>query len=209
MIRLSVSDLISDRDSKMDIFLKTIISVTFFGCFLFSPAMVYSAEDKSTLKFGMVDVTQVTRGSLLAKDIARKIDSKRRSFMKEIKTEENALRKLDDELQKKRVILSPESFADEKRNFTQKRSALNKMVQGRNQRLLEFRRSSDTYWNLAMQKAVKEVVQKYGYNLVFRYTPELVLVRPRSIDISNLVLDQLNKNVTKYTVAIPAAKAGK
>ena len=129
--------------------------------------------------------------------------------MKEIKTEENALRKLDDQLQKKRVILSPESFADEKRNVTQKRSALNKMVQGRNQRLLEFRRSSDTYWNLAMQKAVKEVVQKYGYNLVFRYTPELVLVQPRSIDISNLVLDQLNKNVTKYTVAIPAAKAGK
>ena len=209
MIRLSVSDLISDRDSKMNIFLKTIIAVTFFGCFLFSPEMVYSAEDKNTLKLGMVDVTQVTRGSLLAKDIARKIDSKRRSFMMEIKTEENALRKLDDELQKKRVILSPESFADEKRNFTQKRSALNKMVQGRNQRLLEFRRSSDTYWNLAMQKAVKDVVSKHGYNLVFRYTPELVLVRPRSIDISNLVLDQLNKNVTKYTVAIPAAKAGK
>ena len=209
MIRLSVSDLISDRDSKMDIFLKTIIAVTFFGCFLFSPEVVYSAEDKNTLKLGMVDVTQVTRGSLLAKDIARKIDAKRRLFMKEIKNEENALRKLDDQLQKKRVILSPESFADEKRNFTQKRSALNKMVQGRNQRLLEFRRSSDTYWNLAMQKAVKEVVKKYGYNLVFRYTPELVLVRPRSIDISNLVLDQLNKNVTKYTVAIPAAKAGK
>ena len=209
MIRLSVSDLISDRDSKMDIFLKTIIAVTFFGCFLFSPETVYSVENKNTLKLGMVDVTQVTRGSLLARDIARKIDSKRRSFMMEIKTEENALRKLDDELQKKRVILSPESFADEKRNFTQKRSALNKMVQGRNQRLLEFRRSSDTFWNLAMQKAVKEVVEKYGYNLVFRYSPELVLVRPRSIDISNLVLDQLNKNVTKYTVAIPAAKAGK
>jgi Skp family chaperone for outer membrane proteins len=191
------------------IFFKTLLSIAFVGYFILSSEIVQSAENNKVLKLGMVDVTKVTQGSLLAKDIARKIDTTRRKFMNEIKSEETSLRKLDGELQKKRIILSPDSFADEKRKFTRKRSALNKMVQGRNQRLLEFRQNSDVFWNKSMQKAVSDVVTKHGYNLVFRYSPELVLVRPKSIDISNLVLDQLNKNVSKYTGAIPAAKTGK
>ena len=90
------------------------------------------------LKIGIVDVAVVTRGSLLAKNIARQIDAKRRKFMNEIKLEEKALRKLDEELQKKRVILSPEAVNEEQRKFRTKRAALNKMVQARNQDLLKF-----------------------------------------------------------------------
>jgi Skp family chaperone for outer membrane proteins len=135
----------------------------------------------------------------LAKDIARKINSKRQKFMNEIKNEEASLRKLDEELQKKRVILSPEAIIEERRKFRIKRTALNKMVQARNQALLKFRRGTDLYWNKSMQKALSDVVKKHGYNLVFRFTPELILVRPDSIEISNLVLNQLNKNIKKYT----------
>jgi outer membrane protein len=193
----------------VSIFFKTLLSFAFVGYFLLSSEIVQSAENNKVLKLGMVDVTKVTQGSSLAKDIARKVDTTRRKFMNEIKSEESSLRKLDGELQKKRIILSPDAFADEKRKFTRKRSALNKMVQGRNQRLLEFKRNSDVFWNTSMKKAVTDVVNKHGYNLVFRYSPELILVRPNSIDITNLVLDQLNKNVSKYTGAIPAAKTGK
>ena len=159
----------------------------------------YSAENITKLKVGIVDVTLVTRGSLLAKDIARKINSKRQKFMSEIKNEEASLRKLDEELQKKRLILSPEAIIEERRKFRTKRTALNKMVQARNQALLKFRRGTDLYWNKSMQKALSDVVKKHGYNLVFRFTPELILVRPDSIEISNLVLNQLNKNIKKYT----------
>ena len=159
----------------------------------------YSAESAAKLKVGIVDVTLVTRGSLLAKDIARKINYKRQKFMNEIKKEEVSLRKLDEELQKKRVILSPEAMIEERRKFRTKRTALNKMVQARNQALLKFRRGTDVYWNKSMQKALSDVIKKHGYNLVFRFTPELILVRPDSIEISNLVLNQLNKNIKKYT----------
>ena len=158
---------------------------------------------------GVVDVTRVTRGSLLAKDIARQIDAKRRKFMNEIKTNEAALRTLDEELQKKRVILSRDAFTEEKGKFIVKRTALNKMVQTRNQELLKFRRGADLYWNKAMQKALIDVVRKYRFNFVFRYTPELILVRPDRLDISNLVLDKLNKNILKYTITPPAAKSEK
>jgi len=60
-----------------------------------------------------------------------------------------------------------------------------------------------------MQAALTDVIKKHGYNLVLRFTPELVLVRPMYMDISKLVLDQLNKNVSKYNVTAPSAKMGK
>ena len=187
------------------------ICIIFFiaGSILFNIVPAYSADKLVPLKIGIVDVAVVTRGSLLAKNIARQIDAKRRKFMNEIKLEEKALRKLDEELQKKRVILSPEAVNEEQRKFRTKRAALNKMVQARNQDLLKFRRGTDIYWNTSMQKAVSDVVKKHGYNLVFRYTPELILVRPDSIEISNLVLDQLNKNITKYTVTSSPKKTEK
>jgi len=193
----------------MNIFFKFIISILFIVSALSGSTTVYSADKPGGLKMGVVDVTRVTRGSLLAKDIARQIDAKRRKFMNEIKTNEAALRTLDDELQKKRVILSRDAFAEEKRKFIVKRTALNRMVQARNQELLKFRRGADLYWNKAMQKALADVVRKYRFNLVFRYTPELILVRPDRLDISNLVLDKLNKNILKYTITPPAAKSEK
>ena len=183
----------------MSIKSKLIISSLFIISVFSFNITSYSAEIATKLKVGIVDVTLVTRGSLLAKDIARKINSKRQKFMNEIKNEEASLRKLDEELQKKRVILSPEAIIEERRKFRTKRTALNKMVQARNQALLKFRRGTDLYWNKSMQKALSDVVKKHGYNLVFRFTPELILVRPDSIEISNLVLNQLNKNIKKYT----------
>ena len=183
----------------MSIKSKLIISSLFIISVFSFNITSYSAENATKLKIGLVDVTLVTRGSLLAKDIARKINSKRQKFMNEIKNEEASLRKLDEELQKKRVILSPEAIIEERRKFRTKRTALNKMVQARNQALLKFRRGTDLYWNKSMQKALSDVVKKHGYNLVFRFTPELILVRPDSIEISNLVLNQLNKNIKKYT----------
>ena len=209
MIRPSYLDLILDRDFKMNVFFKFLVSISFIATTSFFTGPVYSADNKGGIKMGMVDMIQVTRGSLLAKDIAQKIDAKRKKFMNEIKTEEASLRLLNGELQKKRIILAPEYFAKEERKFNIKRTALKKLVQVRNQGLLNFRRSSDKYWNKSMQTALSGVIKKHGYNLVLRFTPELVLVRPMYMDISKLVLDQLNKNVSKYTVAIPSAKTGK
>ncbi len=209
MIRPSALDLILDRDFNMNVPFKLAVSILFSVTTFCFTSSVYSADDKPAIKLGMVDLTQVTRGSLLAKDIARKIDAKRRKFMSEIKTEEASLRKLNDELQKKRVILSAEYFAEESRKFNVKRAALKKLVQDRNKNLSKFRRLSDIYWNNAMQTAMTEVIKKNDYNLVLRFTPELVLVRPLSIDISKLVLNQLNKTVSTYTLANPSAKTGK
>ena len=193
----------------MNVFFKLAISLMFFAPVVFGINVSHAAEQTRDIKMGILDVERVTRQSLMAKDIARQIDTKRRKFMGEIKKEETALRKSDDELQKQRVILSPEAFTEEARKFRLKTTALRKKVQVRNQELSQLRSIANRDLQSAIQKALTEVTKKHRYNLVLRYTPQVILVRPDYLDISKFVLDQLNKDVSKYTIPTDSAKTGK
>ena len=94
-----------------------VISILFIFILGNFSSIVFAQDNERILKIGIVDIEYVTRQSLMAKDIARQIDIKRRQFMSEIKEAETSLRNADEELQKKRVLLSPESFNDESRKF--------------------------------------------------------------------------------------------
>ena len=169
-----------------------------------------SAQDNTiTLNMGMLDVNWVTKQSLLAKDIARNIKNKRKVFMREIKAEELQLRKIDNELQKKKVVLSAAAFAEESRIFREKANILRKKVQTRNQELSRFRAKANQVLNKAIQTALMQITKRDKLNLVFRYTPELILVRPDALDISAAVLAQLNKNSSKFPLPVSSKNLGK
>jgi outer membrane protein len=193
----------------MNTLIRLTISLLVLATVLTNSNTTFAAEKTRDIKMGILDVERVTRQSLMAKDIARQIDAQRRKFMGEIKKEETSLRKSDDELQKQRVILSPEAFAEEARKFRLKTTALRKKVQNRNQELSQLRSIANRELQGAIQKALTQVTKRQRYNLVLRYTPQVILVRPDYLDISKSVLDQLNKNVSKYTIPTPAAKPGK
>ena len=161
------------------------------------------------IKMGILDIKRVTKKSLMAKDIARQIDAKRRKFRGEIKKEEEALRKANDKLKKQRVILSPETFAEEVRKFRIKTTSLQKKVQLRNQEFIQLRTNANGALRTAIQKALTQITKRYNYNLVLRYTPQLILVRPDYLDISDIVLEQLDKNIKKYQITTAPPKTGK
>ncbi len=170
-----------------------------------------SAQTQQTLiiKMGILDIKRVTKKSLMAKDIARQIDAKRRKFRGEIKKEEEALRKADDKLKKQRIILLPEAFAEEVRKFRIKTTSLQKKVQLRNQEFIQLRTNANDALRTAIQKALTQITKRYNYNLVLRYTPQLILVRPDYLDISDIVLEQLDKNIKKYQITTAPPKTGK
>lgn len=188
---------------------KLAVSFLVLSTILTNSGVVLAAEETRDIKMGILNVEGVTRQSLMAKDIARQIDAKRRKFMAEIKKEEGALRKADEELQKQRVILSPEAFGEEARKFRLKTTALRKKVQIRNQELSQLRARANKGLQKAIQTALTNVTKLHRYNLVLRYTPQFILVRPDYLDISKLVLDELNKNVSKYKIPKARSKTGK
>jgi len=192
----------------MNVSFKFLISLLVLSFAFISDSNAQTRQTRE-IKLGILDIQRVMQRSLLAKDIARQIDAKRRKFRGEIKKEEEALRKANDKLKKQRVILSPETFAEEVRKFRIKTTSLQKKVQLRNQEFIQLRTNANDALRTAIQKALTQITKRYNYNLVLRYTPQLILVRPDYLDISDIVLEQLDKNIKKYQITTAPPKTGK
>ena len=149
-----------------------------------------SQNNPTAIKLGVVNLDDVTRLSLMSKDIARQIDARRKKFRDEIKNEEESLRKSADELEKQRVILAPEVFQREQRRFRQKTAKLQRKVQQRNQEFIRLRAYATRKYEQERAQALLAVAKKNNFNLVLRRRE--VLVSADFLDITKLVLETLN-----------------
>ncbi len=174
--------------------------------FLFGSVAIGETQSR-TIKLGVVDLNEITRKSLMSKDIARQIDSKRRAFRDEIKNEEEKLRSDNDELQKQRVLLSPEALQNKYRALQQRQTALQRKVQQRNQEFIRLRSFATREFEKERVKAVMDVTKKHKFTLVIRRRE--VVVRADFLDITGLVLETLNKRKTKFNIPDDLAKSGK
>ena len=174
--------------------------------FLFGSVAIGETQSR-TIKLGVVDLNEITRKSLMSKDIARQIDSKRRAFRDEIKNEEEKLRSDNDELQKQRVLLSPEALQEKYRALQQRQTALQRKVQQRNQEFIRLRSFATREFEKERVKAVMDVTKKHKFTLVIRRRE--VVVRADFLDITGLVLETLNKRKTKFKIPDDLAKSGK
>ena len=174
--------------------------------FLFGSVAIGETQNR-TIKLGVVDLNEITRKSLMSKDIARQIDSKRRAFRDEIKNEEEKLRSDNDELQKQRVLLSPEALQNKYHALQQRQTALQRKVQQRNQEFIRLRSFATREFEKERVKAVMDVTKKHKFTLVIRRRE--VVVRADFLDITGLVLETLNKRKTKFNIPDDLAKSGK
>ena len=155
------------------------------------PSVAASSQDKPvSIKLGVVNLDDVTRLSLMSKDIARQIDARRKKFRDEIKKEEESLRKSADNLQKQRVILAPEAFRKEERKFRQKTAALQRKVQQRNQEFIRLKAFATRKYEQERAQALLAVAKKNNFTLVLRRRE--VLVSADFLDITKMVLETLN-----------------
>jgi len=197
------------QDFKMGYFISSkFYTIAWICCITFLFGSVAIGETQSrTIKLGVVDLNEITRKSLMSKNIARQIDSKRRAFRDEIKNEEEKLRLDNDELQKQRVLLSPEALQEKFRALQQRQTALQRKVQQRNQEFIRLRSFATREFEKERAKAVMDVTKKHKFTLVIRRRE--VVVRADFLDITGLVLETLNKRKTKFNIPDDLAKSGK
>ena len=197
------------QDFKMGYFIfPRFYTIAWICCttFLFGSVAIGETQ-KRTIKLGVVDLNEITRKSLMSKDIARQIDAKRRGFRDEIKNEEEKLRLDNDELQKQRILLSPEVLQEKFRALQQRQTALQRKVQQRNQEFIRLRSFATREFEKERAKAVMDVSKKHNFTLVIRQRE--VVVRADFLDITGLVLETLNKRKTKFNIPDDLATPGK
>ena len=184
------------------IFLKSVfLLLVILGSF----NVVAQDNKRAVVKLGIVDLAEVTRKSLMSKDIARQIDKKRKMFRAEIKKEEGKIRQISEALEKQRDILSKNKFTEEMQSLRRQTIELQRKVQQRNQEFIKIRAFGTRVFEKERAKALVDVTKKHKFTLVLRQRE--VLVRADFLNIIELVIAALNKRKKSYKIPDNLSKA--
>ncbi|GIR09655.1 MAG: hypothetical protein CM15mP20_2260 [Alphaproteobacteria bacterium] len=154
--------------------------------------------EKINFPAAVIDMKVVLSKSSAFTTLQKEIQKLEKNYKEEIQNEENLLRKEQEKLVAQKSVLSAEEFKEKEDTFKQK---VNK-IQGKVEKI---RRELESTMAKGMQviqqeavKHMKEIAKKEGYLLVF--DANTTVISADRINISNIVVDKLNKSLPKITV---------
>ena len=165
----------------------------------------YSNEEKIEVKKNIasfpavvIDMKKVLSKSTAFTTLQKQIQKLEENFKKDIKAEEDVLKKEQENLLSQKSILSDEQFKEKENAFKQKVNKIQSKVE-------KVRRDLESTMARGMQviqqeavKHMKEISIKEGYLLVF--DANSTIIAADKINISNLVADKLNKSLPKVLI---------
>ena len=154
--------------------------------------------EKINFPAAVIDMKVVLSKSSAFTTLQKEIQKVEKDYKEEIQNEENLLKKEQEKLVAQKSVLSAEEFKEKEDTFKQK---VNK-IQGKVEKI---RRELESTMAKGMQiiqqeavKHMKEIAKKEGYLLVF--DANTTVISADRINISNIVVDKLNKSLPKITV---------
>ena len=154
--------------------------------------------EKIDFPAAVIDMKVVLSKSSAFTTLQKEIQNLEKNYKEEIQNEENLLKKEQEKLIAQKSVLSAEEFKEKEDTFKQK---VNK-IQGKVEKI---RRDLESTMAKGMQiiqqeavKHMKEIAKKEGYLLVF--DANTTVISADRINISNIVVDKLNKSLPKITV---------
>jgi outer membrane protein len=160
------------------------------------------ANAGKSLSIIVMSIEDIRRNAVAVKNIREQIAGFRQEFQTDIQKEESALRSANQELAKKRAILSPEAFAKERRDFEQRVIGVQKLVQKRKRQLDQAQVEAMLVVEKNMNQIVADIAQARNASLVLRRTQTVLVAR--NLDVTAEVLERLNKELVKVPVKKPS-----
>lgn len=154
--------------------------------------------EKINFPAAVIDMKLVLAKSSAFISLQKEIQKYEKNYKEEIQNEENLLKKEQEKLLAQKSVLSAEEFKEKEDKFRQN---VNK-IQGKVEKI---RRELESTMAKGMQviqkeavKHMKEIAKKEGYLLVF--DANTTVISADRINISNIVVEKLNKSLPKITV---------
>jgi outer membrane protein len=169
------------------------------------PAAAQAAADKIPKpKVAVVDYQRLLKDSAAGKDVLRQIDAYRKDFQAEVRREEAKLREVEERLKRNRATMPADEFARKRREFEDQVISLQRRAQDSVRALDSAFQESMNRIHERLLPELEEVTRKQGYNVVIDRSKTTIAMR--TIDVTEKVLEALDKKVPKLKVAKPAIK---
>lgn len=172
----------------------TITALALAAALLAAPAA--HAADKAP--FGVIDMTRIMKESEAAQGISKALEAKRSEYEKQIKSQEDSLRKAEQDIIAKKSKMSEEEFDKARKGFEEKLLAAQKMVQERKQILDKAYVESVGKLRSESAKITAEVAKERGFSAVV--TQDAVVLAEPELDVTDEVVKRLNKNVKSIPI---------
>ena len=162
-----------------------------------------TTEDVSAraAKVAVLDVQRILREAKAMKNIRDQVSQLRKTYQEEIETKQADLRKDNEDLRRKRTILSSDAFDEERRKFDQKVAEVQRLVQSRNQQLDRANAEAVINVQKTLYQIVLDLANERSYGLIFRKSATIVVHPP--IEITPEVLARLDTRLPAVQVSPP------
>ncbi len=155
----------------------------------------------------VLDVGVILRDASAVKDIQEQINKYGVKYEAEIEKQREDIRNANQELARQRTILSPDAFAEKRRQFEQRVVDVQQLVQQRQRELDTSRNDAMSKVNDAYIKIVSQIATDRKLAVILR-RDQTAFSSP-ALDVTAEILAQLNKQLPKVAVADPGKKVAK
>ncbi len=161
-----------------------------------------SAKDIITLlNMAVIDTEVIRRNSRAFKDIGKQIAKYHKAIQADIQKDEEALRSANEELVRKRAILAPETFAEERRLFEERLVQVQRTVQKRKKDLERVGFEAVKKVEAVLNKIITEVSKELSLGLILRKNQTVLVAK--ELDITPDVLKRLDTALPSLKVSDP------
>ena len=153
------------------------------------------------LNMAVIDTGVIRRNSMAFKDIGAQIAKYRNAIQADIQKDEEALRSANEELARKRAILAPETFAEERRQFEERLVQVQRTVQKRKKGLERVGLEAVKKVEAVLNKIITEVSKELSLGLILRKNQTVLVAK--ELDITPRVLKRLDTALPSLKVSDP------
>jgi Skp family chaperone for outer membrane proteins len=146
----------------------------------------------------VIDYQRIIRESAAARSISEQIEARRKAYQEEISKEEQRLHEADKAFAKQRSLLTPEAFAEKRREFEEEVAVVQRLVQERRRALDSASAEAFDQVKGALIEVVTSIAEERGFNLVLPSSE--VLFFSRRIDLTDEVLGKLDARLPDVPV---------
>jgi Skp family chaperone for outer membrane proteins len=151
----------------------------------------------------VIDISVVARDSVAARAMRSQVDRQQAALRTEDEKTDKDLRAAEQELVQQRTILAPDAFNQRRRDFERRVTEAQQASQNKRRDLEEAFGAAQRRIETAVNEIVIEIAKENDYKVV---VPRAVVVASHdAVDITDEVLQRLNRKVPSISLALPAA----
>ena len=149
-----------------------------------------------------VDMLRIERDSAASKSIRGQLEKYRTADQQELTKQENELRKIEQELGQQRALISPEAFAERRRQFEQKVNNLQRDAQSRKREFDKVQVNASRTVETALRQIIEQMVKER--KLVLVLSKAQTMYSAPELEITDEVLKRLDAKLPSVKVPPPA-----